>query len=130
MEKIDISDDVKIIVRITNKMIRDYEECERKLEITEETADCSKCSLDASIGGISLCQIDEITGVIKKKMSRLTHERVGDCKMNGYWSPNKKQELVDRLAEYEDTGLDPEQIQELQERDLAKRTDLEGDELI
>lgn len=68
MEKIDISDDVKIIVRITNKMIGDYEECERKLEVKEETADCSKCSLDASIGGISLCQIDEITGEIKKKM--------------------------------------------------------------
>lgn len=52
-------------------------------------------------------------------MERLTHKRVSGIRA-GYWSPNKKQELVDRLAGYEDTGLDPEQIQELKERDTAK----------
>ena len=40
-------------------------------------------------------------------MSRLTHKRNNGIK-EGYWSPNKKEELVQRLAEYEDTGLDPE----------------------
>lgn len=30
-------------------------------------------------------------------------------------------ELVQRLAEYEDTGLDPEQVQQLKERDTAKK---------
>ena len=34
-------------------------------------------------------------------MKRLTHERKSGMK-TGYWSPNKKQELVDRLAMYED----------------------------
>ena len=34
-------------------------------------------------------------------MERLTHKRVSGIKP-GYWSPNKKQELVDRLAMYED----------------------------
>lgn len=34
-------------------------------------------------------------------MERLTHERKSGMK-TGYWSPNKKQELVDRLAMYED----------------------------
>lgn len=34
-------------------------------------------------------------------MKRLTHERKSGMK-TGYWSPNKKQELVDRLAIYED----------------------------
>lgn len=52
-------------------------------------------------------------------MERLTHKRVSGIRA-GYWSPNKKQELVDRLAGYEDTGLDPEQIEELKERDTAK----------
>ena len=33
-------------------------------------------------------------------MERLTHERKSGMK-TGYWSPNKKQELVDRLAMYE-----------------------------
>ena len=34
-------------------------------------------------------------------MERLTHERKSGMK-TGYWSPNKKQELVERLAMYED----------------------------
>lgn len=33
-------------------------------------------------------------------MDRLTHKRKNGIK-TGYWSPNKKQELVDRLAMYE-----------------------------
>lgn len=34
-------------------------------------------------------------------MERLTYKRENGIK-RGYWSPNKKQELVDRLAMYED----------------------------
>lgn len=44
-------------------------------------------------------------------MERLTHKRSNGIK-DGYWSPNKKQELIDRLAMYEDTGLTPEEIRE------------------
>lgn len=54
-------------------------------------------------------------------MERLTHKRVSGIRA-GYWSPNKKQELVDRLAGYEDTGLDPEQIEELKERDTGVKS--------
>lgn len=43
---------------------------------------------------------------------RLTHERAtGD----GYWSPEVKQKLIDRLAAYEDTGLMPEEVKRLWE---------------
>ena len=42
-------------------------------------------------------------------MKRLTHIRVNGMK-SGFWSPNKKGELVDRLAQYEDIGLEPEEI--------------------
>lgn len=42
-------------------------------------------------------------------MDRLTHERNNGIK-TGYWSPNKKEELVQRLAEYENTGLTPQEI--------------------
>lgn len=45
-------------------------------------------------------------------MKRLTHERSSGIK-TGYWSPNKKDELVERLAAYENTGLDPEEIKNL-----------------
>ena len=40
-------------------------------------------------------------------MERLTHKRANGIK-SGYWSPNKKDELVQRLAEYENTGMEPE----------------------
>ena len=46
------------------------------------------------------------------KMNRLTRERANGIK-TGCWSPEKKQDLVDRLAEYEMLGLEPKQIQEL-----------------
>lgn len=49
-------------------------------------------------------------------MERLTHKRSNGIK-TGYWSPNKKEELVQRLAGYENTGLTPEQVQQLKERD-------------
>lgn len=58
-------------------------------------------------------------------MERLTHERNNGIK-TGYWSLAKKEELAQRLAAYEDTGLDPEQIRELDElyaekcKELAK----------
>lgn len=51
-------------------------------------------------------------------MNRLTHERCNGIK-TGYWSPEKKDELVKALAEYENTGLTPDQIQALKERDTA-----------
>ena len=52
-------------------------------------------------------------------MKRLTHERCNGIK-TGYWSPEKKDELVKALAAYENTELTPDQIQELKERDTAK----------
>lgn len=42
-------------------------------------------------------------------MNRLTHERVNGIK-TGYWSQAKKEELIQRLVAYENTGLEPEEI--------------------
>lgn len=47
-------------------------------------------------------------------MERLTHPRSSGIK-TGYWSPNKKDELVERLAEYENIGLTPEEVISLAE---------------
>ncbi|MGN1165107.1 MAG: hypothetical protein ACI4S2_01600 [Lachnospiraceae bacterium] len=41
---------------------------------------------------------------------RLTHKRNNGIK-EGYWTPSKKDELIERLAAYENTGLSPEEIQ-------------------
>lgn len=51
----------------------------------------------------------------KRAMERLTHPRSSGIK-TGYWSPNKKDELVERLAAYEDTGLTPEEIERLKKQ--------------
>lgn len=47
-------------------------------------------------------------------MNRLTHPRDNGIK-TGYWSPNKKDELIEQLAAYEDTGLTPEEVEQLKE---------------
>lgn len=47
--------------------------------------------------------------VRRRKMDRMTHERVNGIRA-GYWSPEKKEELVQRLAAYENTGLEPEEV--------------------
>lgn len=48
-------------------------------------------------------------------MNRLTHERVnGIC--SGYWSPQRKEVLIERLGKYEDTGLTPQDIEGLKEK--------------
>lgn len=55
-------------------------------------------------------------------MKRLTHERCNGIK-TGYWSPEKKDELVKALAAYENTGLTPEEIIDLKERDTAMQVE-------
>ena len=42
-------------------------------------------------------------------MERLTAPRCNGIK-SGYWSTAKKDELIQRLGQYEDTGLTPEEI--------------------
>lgn len=59
-------------------------------------------------------------------MERLTHKRVNGIK-TGYWSASKKEELVQRLVEYENTGLTPEQVQQLKKLNTPIRPDFEGD---
>lgn len=52
-------------------------------------------------------------------MERLTHPRSSGIK-TGYWSPNKKDELIERLAAYEDTGLTPKEIERLKAGTILK----------
>lgn len=49
-------------------------------------------------------------------MERLTAPRCSGIK-SGYWSTAKKDELVQRLGQYEDIGLTPEEIRELRRKD-------------
>lgn len=52
-------------------------------------------------------------------MERLTHPRSSGTK-TGYWSPNKKDELIERLAAYEDTDLTPQEIYSLKTGTILK----------
>lgn len=49
-------------------------------------------------------------------MSRLTHSGTKEAK-----NDVTIKEILARLTEYEDTGLTPEQVQQLKERDTAKK---------
>lgn len=55
----------------------------------------------------------------KRAMERLTHPRSSGIK-TGYWSPNKKDELIERLAAYEDTDLTPQEIYSLKTGTILK----------
>lgn len=54
-------------------------------------------------------------------MERLTAPRCSGIK-SGYWSTAKKDELVQRLGQYEDTSLTPEEIRELRRKDSRFQT--------
>ena len=56
-------------------------------------------------------------------MKRLAHVRCNGIK-TGYWSSEKKEDLVNALAAYENIGLTPEEIMELKERDTPKKPKL------
>lgn len=61
-------------------------------------------------------------------MKRLTHERVNGIKTS-YWSAATKETLLQRLAAYENTGLEPEEIGEAikrAERERDKDRDQNG----
>lgn len=60
-------------------------------------------------------------------MNRLTNLRVNGIK-TGYWSPAKKEELVQRLAAYEDTGLEPEEIKGMKSILTSKKPSEEGND--
>lgn len=51
-------------------------------------------------------------------MNRLTQKRVNGIK-TGYWSASKKDDLAARLAEYEDTGLEPREVLQLKKERSA-----------
>ena len=52
-------------------------------------------------------------------MERLTHPRSSGIK-TGYWSLEKKDALIERLAAYEDTGLAPQEIYSLKAGTILK----------
>jgi len=54
-------------------------------------------------------------------MERLTHERVNGIK-TGYWSAATKEVLVQKLAAYENTGYEPDEIRAaIEQAATAKR---------
>lgn len=57
-------------------------------------------------------------------MERLTAPRCSGIK-SGYWSTAKKDELLQRLGQYEGTGLTPEEIREMA-REAERRKEHEG----
>lgn len=50
-------------------------------------------------------------------MNRLTQKRANGIKI-GYWSASKKDDLVARLAEYENTGLEPKEVLQLKKNEV------------
>ena len=62
-------------------------------------------------------------------LNRLTHERSNGIK-TGYWSPAKKDELIERLAAYKDTGLEPQEIYGLKAHRILEQFDTDMDHIV
>ena len=90
---------------------------------------CSVCGKDIAGDHVYISKQGEeqssisIMGVCREEggiaMERLTHPRSSGIK-TGYWSPNKKDELIERLAAYEDTDLTPQEIYSLKAGTILK----------
>lgn len=61
------------------------------------------------------------------ELQRLTHERSNGIK-SGYWSQYKKDDLINRLAGYENTGLTPDEIMQMKSeyKSMSASTDKSG----
>ena len=59
---------------------------------------------------------------------RLTHSRMSGI-FGGYWTAASKTELLNRLAEYENTGLAPDQVRVLANQHFADQHDAIGNRL-
>ena len=52
-------------------------------------------------------------------MERMTHEQSNQF---GYWSPHKRQDVINQLGLYEDTGLTPAEVRKMKDK-LTERKD-------
>lgn len=62
------SDNVKLVVDITDKMVSDYQTCRKHIEDERpfETL-CSSCSLHVDIGDFLLCELQAVTEQMKRR---------------------------------------------------------------
>lgn len=66
------SDNVKLVVDITDKMVSDYQTCRKHTEDERpfETL-CSSCSLHVDIGDFLLCELQAVTEQMKRRGTEL-----------------------------------------------------------
>lgn len=94
--------------------VEDCELIERRYETEPQSEEQIKALQAHGLTGYIDARSACFHGIIRRKersMERLTHERVNGIK-TGYWSAATKETLVQRLAAYENTGLEPEEIGE------------------
>lgn len=88
--------------------VEDCELIERHYEAEPQSEEQTKALQAHGLTGYIDVRSACFHGIILRKersMERLTHERVNGIK-TGYWSAATKEALVQRLAAYENTGLD------------------------
>lgn len=55
------SDNVKLLINITEEMKQDYRECGECACVGGDGKDCDGCSLNIDIGGTALCEMLPVT---------------------------------------------------------------------
>lgn len=63
------SDNVKLVIDITDQMKQDYRECEAMASIPGGAGkDCDGCSLNVNIEGVDLCELPLVTEALEEEM--------------------------------------------------------------
>lgn len=64
--KIKYSDNAVLFVNLTDKMIRDYRDCQKSASSPGPGKDCDICSMNVDINGMALCEMPVIVEAIER----------------------------------------------------------------
>ena len=122
---------VEVRVSVTDEMVADLRECDRMSE-HDEIKDCDTCSWrEVEIGAEGVCGFLAVLEQVKEdgEMERLTQkDEQGNWILRGaLWESLREGQVITKelwerlygalwkLMEYEDTGLSPEEVEQLKE---------------
>ena len=113
--EIEYKDNVKLVVDITSRMEKDWEDCQEKAKIPGgEGKDCSTCSLNIDINGIGICDIEQFRNELDRQVQRENFMRTHDTCLEKELETTKGIEELERLRSNLLPGDDiPEQVSKM-----------------
>jgi len=102
--EIKYSEDVKLVVNITDQMVRDFQECKRAASTKKSGKDCEGCSLDTEIEGEALCVMSVVTEELEKRVPDRDMDKI---------TTEMMEHLCDNLCRYPEKAADQEVLEDI-----------------